>query len=158
LGNLRLKLLAIFFAISLWAAVAYTSNPTQNHSYKMTVANAASVPSGLVLIGAAPAVTVTVTGTADNLTRFDPRDLRVTGNFSNVKVGNNQVPIRVDNGDPDVLVDAPATVPVRIDQLSSVNVNVSIERINALVTGYHEDTGQTSVTPGTVRVDGPKSL
>ncbi len=157
LGNLRLKLLAIFFAVSLWSVVAYASNPTQNHSYRMAIANVASLPAGLVLVGPAPTVPLTVTGTADNLRNFDAHDLTVTGNFNNVKVGTNQVPIHVTNGDPDVLVDAPGSVPVRIDQLGTVNLSVSIDRINALVSGYHEESTQTSVSPATVRIDGPKS-
>lgn len=158
LGNLRLKLVALFFAAALWSVVAYTSNPTQSHSYRMTVSNVSqTIPSGLTLIGDPPVVSVTVIATADNLSHFDPRDLSVTGNFSNVRVGHNQVPIRVDNSDPAVEVDAPNTVPVSVDRLASSNLNVTLQRVHALPAGYHEQTNATTVTPSTVRVDGPKS-
>ena len=74
------------------------------------------MPAGLVLVGDVPSVTVTAIGTADNLRQFDVRTLRVTGNFTNVKVGHDEVPIRVDNGDPNVTIDSPSTVGVTVDE------------------------------------------
>lgn len=154
-NNLRLKLLALFFAVALWSVVAYASNPTQSKSYFLPVAQT-SMPTGLVIVGDAPQVKVNVIGTADNLHGFDPRTLHATGNFAGVKVGANQVPIRVDNGDPAVQVDAPNTVPVAVDQLASVTLNVSIERVNSLLPGFHELPNSASVTPSSVQVSGPK--
>jgi YbbR domain-containing protein len=115
------------------------------------------LPAGLVLVGDVPAVTVTVTGTADNFRTFDPHSLHVTGNFIKVKVGSNQVPIRVDNGDPNVQIDAPNSVPVTVDQLGTSTQAVSIERVHALTPGFHEQANATTITPASVRVDGPKS-
>jgi YbbR domain-containing protein len=158
LGNLRLKLVALFFAAALWSVVAYTSNPTQSHNYRLTVSNVSqTLPNGLTLIGEPPMVSVTVIATEDNLSHFDQHDLSVTGNFSNVHVGHDQVPIRVDNSDPAVQVDAPNTVPVTVDQLANTNLNVTLQRVHSLPAGYHEQTNATTVTPSTVRVDGPKS-
>lgn len=156
-GNLRLKLLAIFFAAALWSVVAYTSNPTTQHQYKLRIDNPV-LPSGLVLVGDLPQVTVTVIATADNFQHFDARTLHAVGNFNNVKVGLNQVPIRVDSGDPAVQVDAPSTIPVTVDQLGSTNLTVSIERVHTLPPGFHEQANTTAATPSGVRVDGPKSL
>jgi YbbR domain-containing protein len=152
-------LLAIGFAVAIWSVVAYTENPTQSHKYLMSLATPV-LPAGLVLVGDAhPQVTVTVTGTADNLRAgiFDPRQIHVTGNFANVKVGRNQVPIHVDNPDSSVQVDAPQSISVQVDLLASATLTVAIERVNALPAGVHEQAGGTSVTPTTVRVDGPKS-
>jgi YbbR domain-containing protein len=154
-NNLRLKLLALFFAVALWSVVAYTSNPTQSKSFTLAVDHPA-LPSGLVIVGQMPEVRVTVIGTAGDLRSFDPKTLHVSGNFANVKVGNNQVPVRVDNGDTAVQVDAPTSVPVTVDQLASVTLNVSIERVHSLLPGFHEQPNSASVTPATVRVDGPK--
>jgi len=108
--------------------VAYTSNPTQSHSWPLKLATPA-LPTGLVLVGDVPVVTVTAIGTADNLRQFDYRTLRVTGNFTSVKVGHNEVPIRVDNGDPNITVDAPSSVGVTVDELASSTQTVSIERV-----------------------------
>jgi YbbR domain-containing protein len=157
-NNLRLKLLALFFAVALWSVVAYASNPTQSKSYLLPVTQT-SMPAGLVIVGDAPQVKVNVIGTADSLQpgRFDPRSLHAIGDFSYVKVGTNKVPIRVDNGDPAVQVDAPLTVPVTIDQLASVTLNVSIERVHSLLPGFHEQPNSASVTPASVQVNGPKS-
>lgn len=157
LRNFRLKLLALAFAVAIWSVVAYTENPTQSHKYPLTVTNPV-LPAGLVLVGDAhPQVTVTVTATADNLKLFDSHVLDVVGNFGHVTVGRNQVPIRVDNPDTSVQVDAPSTISVQVDQLASATLTVAIERVHSLPAGVHEQSGGTSVTPATVRVDGPKS-
>jgi YbbR domain-containing protein len=156
-SNLRLKLLAIFFAVALWSVVAYASNPTQSKSYPLKIENAATIPAGLVAVGDLPTVKVTVTATAENLKAFDQHTLHVFANFTKVKVGRNQVPVRVDKSDPDVQVQAPETVPVTIDELGTANETVSIERVHALPAGVHEQVNGTTITPSTVRVDGPKS-
>ena len=158
LGNFRLKAIAIFFAVALWSVVAYASNPTQSHNYLMSVAGLQTIPTGLTLVGDPPRVSVKVIAAADDLKSFDPRDLTVSGNFARAHVGTNQIPIRVDNSDSAVQIDAPSTISVQVDQLASANVNVTLQRIHSLPTGYHEQTNLTSVTPSTVRVDGPKSL
>ncbi|HEY0492308.1 MAG TPA: CdaR family protein [Candidatus Dormibacteraeota bacterium] len=136
--------------------VAYTENPTQSHLYKITLDHPA-VPSGLVIVGDVPLVAATVIGTADNLRGFDPRTLHASGNFTRVRIGVNRVPIRVDNPNPNVQVDAPSVITVTVDQLASTTQSVAIERVHALPPGFHEQTGSTTVTPATVRLDGPKS-
>jgi YbbR domain-containing protein len=157
LRNFRLKLLALAFAVAIWSVVAYTENPTQSHKYALSMTNPA-LPAGLVLVGDShPQVTVTVTATADNLRAFDPHVLVVVGNFGHVTVGRNQVPIRVDNPDTSVQVDAPSTISVQVDQLASATLTVTIQRLNALPAGVHEQSGGTSLTPTSVKVDGPKS-
>jgi YbbR domain-containing protein len=155
-GNLRLKLLALFFAAALWSVVAYTSNPTQSKNYQLSVDNP-KLPPGLVVVGALPQVTAAVIGTADNLRNFDKTSLHITANFSGVKVGPNKVPIHVASDDPGVSVEAPSTIPVTVDELASVVQNVTIERVHSLPAGYHEQTNASSITPPQVRIDGPKS-
>ncbi|HET9847354.1 MAG TPA: CdaR family protein [Candidatus Dormibacteraeota bacterium] len=156
-GNLRLKLLAIFFAVALWSVVAYTSNPTTSQKFRVRL-DSPVVPAGLVIVGDVPQVSVTVTATAENFHGFDPRSLHVIGNFTNVKVGPNQVPIRVDSGDSAVLVDAPSTVAVTMDQLAKSSMAVSIVTAHSLPSGFHEQPNATSITPSTVEVEGPKTL
>ena len=158
LGNFRLKAIAIFFAVALWSVVAYASNPTQGRNVPMPVGGLQTIPSGLTLVGDVPRVTVKVIATADDLSRFDVHDLTVSGNFARAHIGTNQIPIRVDNSDSSVQVDAPSTIGVQVDQLASVNLTIGLQRVHALPTGYHEQTNLTSLTPSTVRVDGPKGL
>jgi YbbR domain-containing protein len=155
-SNLRLKLLAIFFAVALWSVVAYASNPTQSKPYNLKLDNP-TLPAGLVVVGELPTIKVTVIATAENLKGFDQHSLHASANFTNVKVGNNQVPIRVDNSDRDVQIDAPSTVRVTVDELGTANETVSIERVHSLAAGVHEQVNGTTITPSTVRVDGPKS-
>jgi hypothetical protein len=136
--------------------VAYAQNPTQHRTYQLSVA-ASGLPQGLVVLNRLPPVSVTVIGTADNLAHFALASLHVTGNFSNVKVGTNTVPVDVQNADPNVTIVAPSSVTVSVDDLGSSTQTVSIERFNALAPGFHEQTTATTITPPTVRVDGPKS-
>ena len=136
--------------------VAYAQNPTQHRSYQLPVA-ASGLPAGLVVIGKVPPVPVTVVGTAENLAHFALGSLHVMGNFSNVKVGTNTVPVDVQNADPSITIVAPSSVTVSVDDLGSSAQTVSIERVNTLAPGFHEQTTATTITPTTVRVDGPKS-
>jgi len=149
-------LLAIGFAAALWSVVAYTSNPTQSNKFRLAIDHP-TLPAGLVLVGDAPAVNVTVIGTAEDLKGFDKSVLHASGNFSRVKPGKNSVPIDVQNGDPNVKIAAPISVQVLVDELGSSTQTVAINRIHALPAGFHEQTNATTVTPASVRVDGPKS-
>ena len=135
--------------------VAYAQNPTQSRNYQLSIAPSA-LPAGLVVVGAVPPVPVTVTGTADNLQTFSKGALHVTANFSNVKVGSNKVPIDVQNSDSNVNIAAPRSVTVTVDEQGSSTQTVAIERLNALSPGFHEQASATTITPTSVRVDGPK--
>lgn len=136
--------------------VAYAQNPTQSQKHILSIANP-TLPTGLVVVGAVPPVPVTVIGTADNLRTFDQRSLHLTGNFSNVKVGTNKVPVDVQNSDPNVNIYFSSSVSVTVDELGTSTQTVSIERVHALPPGFHEQASATTITPTSVRVDGPKS-
>ena len=136
--------------------VAYAQNPTQSQKHTLSIVNP-TLPAGLVVVGAVPPVPVTVIGTADNLRTFDQRSLHLTGNFSNVKVGTNKVPVDVQNSDPNVNIYFPSSVSVTVDELGSATQTVSIERVHALAPGFHEQASATTITPTSVKVDGPKS-
>ena len=121
------------------------------------------LPAGLVLAGDVPQVSITAIGTTDHMRSFDallrvnPGMLHIAGNFSSAHVGKNDIPIRVNNSDPTITILAPNSVTVTVDELGTSTLPVSIERVKALVPGYHEQTTATAVTPANVRIDGPKS-
>jgi YbbR domain-containing protein len=142
--------------------VAYAQNPTQSKGYLLAI-DRPTLPAGLVIIGPVPQVSVTAIGTAENLKTFDlqirsnPGTLHVAGNFAGTRVGKMDVPVRVSNDNPSITIVAPSTIPVNIDELGSTSQAVSIERVHALPPGYHEQVSATTITPPTVKVDGPKS-
>jgi YbbR domain-containing protein len=142
--------------------VAYAQNPTQSKGYLLAI-DRPTLPAGLVIIGPVPQVSVTAIGTAENLKTFDlqirsnPGTLHVSGNFAGTRVGKMDVPVRVSNDNPSITIVAPSTIPVNIDELGSTSQAVSIERVHALPPGYHEQVSATTITPPTVKVDGPKS-
>ncbi len=116
-----------------------------------------------MLVGDVPQVTITAIGTADHLRPFDaqlrsnPNMLHISGNFAGARVGKNDVSIHVNNSDPSITIIAPSSVTVTIDEQGSATQPVSIERVKALPPGFHEQTSATTVTPSSVRIDGPKS-
>src|SRR5260370_28551137 len=118
---------------------------------------------GLVVVGDVTQHTIIAIGTADKQRAFDaqlrskPSLLHISGNFSATKVGKNEVPIHVNNSDPSITIDAPSSVTVTIDELGTTTQPVSIERVKALPPGFHEQAALTTVTPASVRIDGPKS-
>jgi YbbR domain-containing protein len=142
--------------------VAYAQNPTMDHRYSVRM-DTPALPVGLVLVGDVPQVTITAIGTSDHMKAFDallrvnPSVLHITGNFSGTHVGRNDVPIHVNNADPTITIVAPSTISVTIDELGTTTLTVSIERVKALAPGFHEQTAATTVTPPSVRIDGPKS-
>jgi hypothetical protein len=142
--------------------VAYAQNPTQSKPYNL-VLDRPTLPAGLVVVGSLPQVSVTAIGTADNLRTFDAQfranasALHATGNFAGTRIGKNDVPVRVSNDNPNITLVAPGTVVVNLDELGSTTQAVSIERVHALPPGYHEQVSATTITPPTVKVDGPKS-
>jgi YbbR domain-containing protein len=146
----------------LWSVVAYAQNPTQSKGYALSI-DRPTVPSGLVIVGTVPQVNVTAIGTADNVRSFDlqlrsnPGMVHAAANFTGTRVGRNDVPIHVTNADPNITLVAPNSIPVTLDELGSTTQPVSIERVHALPPGYHEQVSATTVTPSTVKVDGPKS-
>ena len=142
--------------------VAYAQNPTQSHKYGLKIDNPV-LPAGLVVVGDVPQVTITAIGTADNLRNFDaqlrtnPNMLHIGGNFTGAKVGKNDVPIHVNSSDSTITIVAPSAITVTIDELGTTTQPVSIERVKALPPGFHEQANATTVTPASVRIDGPKS-
>ena len=142
--------------------VAYAQNPTQDHKYSLRL-DAPVLPAGLVLVGDVPQVTITAIGTSDHMRSFDglvrtnPNMLHISGNFSGVHIGRNDVPIHVNNADPTITIVAPNTVSVTVDELGTTTQPVAIERVKALPPGFHELASATTVTPASVRIDGPKS-
>jgi YbbR domain-containing protein len=160
LGNLRLKALAVAAAAALWATVAYTENPTQERDVHINGSQIqhTAVPVGLVLIGDLPTVTVTVVGSSDALSRFDPNaSLRVSANFSGLHQGTQYVPLLVSDLDPNVhLRREPASVAVTVDQLATVTATVTLDQSGSVPAGFHEVSAV--IDPKQVSVAGPKSL
>ena len=160
LGNLRLKLLAVAAATTLWATVAYTENPTQERTFQLsgTQIQHTAVPVGLVLIGDLPPVAVTVVGASDALRNFDPNaSLRLSANFSGLHQGQQYVALVVTDTDPNThLRQQPASIAVTVDQLATVTATVTVDQRGSVPVGFHEVSAV--IDPKQVSVAGPKSL
>lgn len=159
LGNLRLKLLAIAAATALWTAVAYSENPTQEHTFTVPGAEIqhTAVPAGLVLLKDLPGVQVTVVGSADAVASFDAHaSLRAFANFSGLHQGKQSVPLEISNLDPAVQLRTPPTsIEVTADQLATVTATVTLDQTSSIPPGFHEVSA--AIDPKQVSVAGPKS-
>src|SRR2546421_12459959 len=97
LSNLRLKLLAIAFAVALWSVVAYAQNPTQSKPYNLAL-DRPTLPAGLVIIGPGPHVSGTALGTARKVGNFrlpvrpHPGPVDVTGNIAGAPARRENTP------------------------------------------------------------------
>ena len=153
-SNLRLKLLAIAFALAMWGGVAYAENPTTRSTYNLSI-DRPNTPAGLVIVGSLPIIQVAVVGSAQTMRSFDQRNLTLTASFADVHVGANRIPIRVTSSDPTVTVEQPNPIIVQVDQVGSADVQVTVQRLHQLPSGFHEVSA--TVTPNHVTIHGPQS-
>lgn len=154
LGNLKLKALALGFAVVLWGVVAYSENPTVRNTYTLPVDHS-SLPASMLIVGDNPSVSVTVTASAQ--THFDQRSLQVQADFSHVHPGVNSIPVHVLTSNSAVTLDAPSSILVRVDEWTSLSLPVTIQRLKTPPTGFHEVAGSATTVPSKVTVQGPKS-
>jgi len=153
--NFKLKIGCAVLAVITWTGVVYAGNPPQTRPFQIPVPQT-GVPSGFTLIHTVQPLSIRVGGTKDALDSFDvSSDVTVKVNWKVVKDGGVQsVPISVDNNDSAVeLLDAPTSVQVNLDTVTSVTAPVTI-KINSLPPAGI-NVGTPSASPTTVTVVGP---
>ncbi len=155
--NFRAKLLAIVIAVALWTVVAYSE--TEARAFNVTVEQVGPLPAGLVVLGDLPQVRVEVVAPGDALKTFDPKTgLRATAILRELRKGPNQVPVQLEQLDPNVTIrKAQASISVQVDEFGQVSKPVKIERMHQTPTGFHEVAALSTITPKEVTIGGPKS-
>jgi len=153
-----LKLLALAITISLWLGVTGQNKPVtlRVNGVQLNFLQ----PAGLEISNEPPtAVDVILTGSKDKLDRIGPRDLIANVDLSDQKAGERVIKLTLDRVKVDLQEDVkiqgfhPATVPIRLEPVVEVAMDVEVKFEGKLAEGY-EVTGVT-LNPAKVRLRGP---
>jgi YbbR domain-containing protein len=153
-----LKLLAMAITIVLWLAVT-----GQNKPMTMRVSGVQLNflrPEGLEISNEPPStVDVILTGSRDKLDRIGPRDLIANVDLSDQKPGERVVKLTLDRVKMDLQEDVkiqgfhPATIPIRLEPLVEVPVDVEVKFEGKLPEGL--EVTSVTVNPAKIRLRGP---
>src|ERR1043166_253100 len=153
-----LKLLALVIAVALWLGAT-----GQNKPVTLRVSGVQLnflQPNGLEISNDPPTtVDVILTGSKDKLDRIGPRDLIANVDISDQRVGERVIKLTLDRVKVDLQEDVkiqgfhPASVPIRLEPVVEVPVEVEVKFEGKLPEGY-EVTG-VDVNPAKVRLRGP---
>ena len=153
-----LKLLALAITIALWLGVTGQNKPV---TLRVTGVQLNFLqPDGLEISNEPPTtVDVILTGSKDKLDRIGPRDLIANVDLSDQKAGERVIKLTLDRVKVDLQEDVkiqgfhPATVPIRLEPVVEVAMDVEVKFEGKLAEGY-EVTGVT-LNPAKVRLRGP---
>jgi YbbR domain-containing protein len=158
LEDWSLKLLALAITVVLWLAVTGQNKPVTLRVSGVQLNFLR--PEGLDISNEPPGrVEVILTGSPDKLDRIGPRDLVATVDLSDQKAGERIVRLSLDRVKMDLREDVkiqgfhPSTIPIRLEPIVEVPVDVEVKFEGKLPEGY-EVVG-VSVTPAQVRLRGP---
>lgn len=153
-----LKLLALAITIALWLGVTGQNKPV---TLRVTGVQLNFLqPDGLEISNDPPGtVDVILTGSKDKLDRIGPRDLIANVDLSDQRAGERVIKLTLDRVKVDLQEDVkiqgfhPASVPIRLEPVIEVPVDVEVKFEGKLPEGY-EVTGVT-VNPAKIRLRGP---
>ena len=153
-----LKLLALAITVVLWLAVTGQNKPVTLRVSGVQLNFLR--PDGLEISNEPPGrVEVILNGSPDKLDRIGPRDLVATVDLGDQKAGERIVRLSLDRVKMDLREDVkiegfhPSTIPIRLEPIIEVPVEVEVKFEGKLPEGY-EVVG-VSVSPATVRLRGP---
>ena len=153
-----LKLLALTITVALWLGVTGQNKPV---TLRVTGVQLNFLqPEGLEISNDPPGIVdVILTGSRDKLDRIEPRDLIANVDLSDQRAGERLIKLTLDRVKVDLQEDVkiqgfhPATVPIRLEPVVEVAMDVEVKFEGKLPEGY-EVTGVT-VTPAKIRLRGP---
>ena len=153
-----LKLLALAITFILWLAVTGQNKPVTLRVSGVQLNFLR--PDGLEISNEPPSqVEVILTGSPDKLDRIGPRDLVATVDLSDQKAGERIVRLSLDRVKMDLREDVkiqgfhPSTIPVRLEPIIELPVDVEVKFEGKLPEGY--EVVNVSVNPVRVRLRGP---
>lgn len=175
MSNVRTTLLRVVLSVglsfSLWAFVSFSQNPDESVSFSDLPLEPIGLSEGLVIVdpngmplSALPQVDVVLVTDRRQLAQLRPVDVRAIIDLSNLGPGDHIVPVNIRPTRNNIaftlrLVD-PSSVPVRLEQVSTRAVPISIQVQGNVPFSFER--GEPKVTSQgqtieTVRVTGPLS-
>ena len=158
LENWGLKLLALAIAVALWLGVTGQNKPV---TLRVTGVQLNFLqPNGLEISNDPPTtVDVIITGSKDKLDRIGPRDLIANVDLSDQRAGERVIKLTLDRVKVDLQEDVriqgfhPASVPIRLEPVVEVPLDVEVKFEGKLPEGY--EVAGVNVSPAKIRLRGP---
>jgi YbbR domain-containing protein len=158
LENWGLKLLALTITVALWLGVTGQNKPVM---LRVTGVQLNFLPPDGLQISNEPPGTVdlVLTGSKDKLDRIGPRDLIANVDLSDQKAGERVIKLTLDRVKVDLQEDVkiqgfhPATVPIRLEPVVEIAMDVEVKFEGKLPEGY--EVTAVSVYPAKIRMRGP---
>jgi len=153
-----LKLLALAITVVLWLGVTGQNKPVtlRVNGVQLNFLR----PEGFELSNELPAtVDIVFTGSKDKLDRIEPRELVANVDLSDQKAGERIIKLTVNRVKMELQEDVkiqgfyPASVPVRLEPVVEVRLNLEVKFEGKLPEGY--ELGNVTVNPSTIRLRGP---
>lgn len=158
LEDWHLKLLALAITVVLWLAITGQNQPVTLRLSGVQLNFL--TPDGLQISNEpASHVEVFLRGSPDKLDRIGPRDLVATVDLSDQKPGERNVRLSLDRVKMDLREEVqiqgfyPATVPIRLELVAEVSLDVEVKFEGKLPEGY--EVVSVTVNPARVRLRGP---
>lgn len=155
----RLKLLAVGLAVLMLGAVAFSQNPPTSDSQKVQLGYV-NIPSSLILLSPPSTVTVTYSGTADEIQKAKNCScFSATVDVSHARPGNNvQLNVVAKSTIPDLNVQNPFPINVAIDQyVQGKELQVQVSAHAAPGWSITKTSASCPNTPCVVHFSGPSS-
>ncbi|MEW5870013.1 MAG: diadenylate cyclase CdaA [Chloroflexota bacterium] len=154
-------LMALCLAVVAWVSVIYQTNPPKQITLKEVPLVVTEPAQGLLLMTKPPeTIRVKVQALETQVEQLSLSSVRAELPISSLTAGVHQVPVQVQFTEPRLQVVSidPAFVDVLLEAQLSVEITptVNVTDLGTLPLGYA--LGELSLSPGTLTVQGPKSL
>ncbi len=154
--NVGYRILAVCLAIMLWYFVEGQTNPLDRQSFTLSI-EPRGLATQMVITGALPQVTVTVSSTKMLLQALQDKDIHAYVDLSDQTAGVAFLPVQASvPGNVQVLSVYPQTVRISLDSMVSKKIPVKVTLQGSPMSGFM--TLDPGVTPAQVTVSGPGSL
>ncbi len=152
--------IALVLAFVLWTMVQAEANPERQDVTAFTIpVEVVNARAGLQVTSDPPPVRIALRAPENVWRRLGPQSFRATADASQANAGLNDLPVRIEKLDPDVLGTPsalPPTVPVRLEQVEQKLVPVRVDIAGTVPFGY--SFAPPVVKPDSVTVSGPASV
>ncbi len=159
-SNWGIGLLSLALALSLWVYVTDRENPERTDRVPGSVPiEVVNVPAGLAVLSVSQeSVTVRARASESVLDGLTAQEFRATLDLAGVTTQEVRGEVRVTSEEPraDVVDVSPAFVTVRLENVRSQTVPVSVQLVGALPRGF--EVGETTIQPAEAEVTGPETL
>jgi len=143
-------------AILLWLYVTADQNPPVERTLNLSI-NYENLPEDLVLVSKSNVVNVKVRGDAKEINSLGLKDFRATVDLSQVKIGEQTVPVKIENSLGVEIVDiSPKEASVSVDRIAEKQVPVKVALLGQTAHGY--SSFNATVKPSQVVIRGPQNI